>query len=51
MEPDPNKPEQDDQAWFAALTGKAEEGQGAQLRRALRAIELADAAQEDTAHD
>lgn len=46
-----DKPVQDDQAWFDALHGKADSGQGARLRRVLREVELADAAQEDTSHD
>lgn len=46
-----NKPVQDDQAWFDALHGKADSGQGARLRRVLREVELADAAEQDTSHD
>lgn len=51
MEQKENHPEQQDSAWFDALSGKTDTGQGARLRRMLREIELADAAQEDTAHD
>ena len=46
-----NKSAQDDQAWFDALSGKTHAGQATRLRRMLREIELADAAQEDTTHD
>lgn len=46
-----NKSAQDDQAWFDALSGKTHTGQATRLRRMLREIELADAAQEDTTHD
>lgn len=45
------RPVQDDQGWFDALHGKADSGQGAHLRRVLRGIELADAAEQDTSHD
>lgn len=50
MAQDDNKSVQDDQAWFDALSGKAD-GQAARLRKVLREVELADAAQEDTSHD
>jgi hypothetical protein len=46
-----NKPGQDDQAWFDALSGKDDSGQGARLRRVLREAELMDASQEETVHD
>ncbi len=45
-----NKSAQEDLAWFDALSGKAD-GQAARLRKVLREVELADAAQEDTTHD
>jgi len=51
MEPKENKSEQNDQAWFDALTGKSDVGQGARLRRMLHEAERADAVQEDTTHD
>lgn len=41
----------DDQAWFDALSGKADSGQATRLRAVLRDVELAEAAQEDTTHD
>lgn len=51
MEQKENKSALDDQAWFDALIGKTDAGQGARLRRMLYEAELADAAQEDTTHD
>lgn len=50
MKQEDNKSAKDDQAWFDALSGKAD-GQAARLRKVLREVELADAAQEDTSHD
>lgn len=51
MTQDENKSPQDDQAWFDALSGKADAGQAARLRSVLREVELAEAAQEDTTPD
>ena len=50
MAHDDNKSAQEDQAWFDALSGKSD-GQAMRLRKVLREVELADAAQEDTTHD
>lgn len=51
MEREQDKPAQNDQAWFDALSGKEGTGQGALLHKVLREVELSEAAQEETEHD
>lgn len=51
MEKSQHTTAQDDQAWFDALRGKTEDGQGAMLRHMIRQVESAESAQENIEHD
>jgi hypothetical protein len=51
MAQDENQSAQDDQAWFDALSGKADSAKATRLRNVLREVELEEAAKEDTTHD